>query len=643
MGMEEAWLLPAIPAGAFVLLSLVIFFSVPLPRGGDFIAVGASIASFVLMIFVAIDLFDQLPVAADELRNNVSGFDWAEIEEIDFLLRIGFRVDQITMVMLAVVTFVGMLVQVYSLGYMKGEIRYGWYYAVLSLFIAAMLALVLADNFLLLYITWEGVGICSFLLIGHYWERRSAAEAAKKAFITTRFGDVFMLIGIVLLWRESGTFDMSETFAMAEDGEFDKAYLTMATLFLFGGAAGKSAQFPFHVWLPDAMEGPTPVSALIHAATMVVAGVYLVARVMPLFEASYDVALYLVVALGLITTVLSVCIGLVATDIKRVVAYSTLNSLGLMMVSLGFGEPGVGPAMLYLFTHAFFKACLFLCCGSVIHATEKQDVTELGGLSAKMPITNITFLTGALSMAGMIPLAGFFAKDEILVVAEDYHIAMLVVLLATLPLTAMYMARVYLLTFRGAPKDHHAYEHAHESPAAMSLPLVLLAALAIVAGFVVFDDVGETIGLGSGFLGAIESAVVGDLHPFHFDVPIAIVSSLLVVGGLAAALFIWSGDAVPAARARARFPFAHSLFLNKFYLDDFYQWVINHIVLGVARVIAFFDRAVVNDTGVEGPGQAANGFGFLLKFQQTGKLPNYALAMAMGVTLLAIVGFSVKG
>ena len=314
--MEQAWLLPALPAAAFVILAL---FHQYLPRKGDLIAVGSTVLSFLLALFVAADLFGQLPAGPGELVGNTSGFDWVEIPDIDFVLRIGFRVDQVTMVMLAVVSFVGMLVHIYSLGYMKGEPRYGWYYAVLSLFVASMLTLVLADNFLLLYVTWEGVGICSYLLIGHYWERRTAAEAAKKAFITTRFGDVFLLIGIVMLWREAGTFDMSEIFAKAAEGGFDKTYLTAATLFLFGGAAGKSAQFPFHVWLPDAMEGPTPVSALIHAATMVVAGVYLVARVMPLFEASYDGALYFVVVIGLITTFMAAFMALVMTDIKRVV------------------------------------------------------------------------------------------------------------------------------------------------------------------------------------------------------------------------------------------------------------------------------------------------------------------------------------
>jgi NADH-quinone oxidoreductase subunit L len=507
-----------------------------------------------------------------------------------------------------------------------------------------MMTLVLADNFLLLYVTWEGVGICSYLLIGHYFERRSAAEAAKKAFITTRFGDVFLLIGIVLLWREAGTFDMSEIFHMAEEGGFDKAYLTMATLFLFGGAMGKSAQFPFHVWLPDAMEGPTPVSALIHAATMVVAGVYLVARVMPLFEASYDGALYFVVAVGMITTFLSVFMGLVMTDIKRVVAYSTLNSLGLMMVALGFGEAGVGAAMLYLFCHAFFKALLFLGCGSVIHATERQDVSELGGLRAKMPITSTTFFIGALSMAGIFPLAGFWAKDEILVKASDFNTGVLILILITLPITAMYMWRVYALTFLGEPKDHHVYEHAHEQAPVMAWPLIALAALATVAGFVVLEGVGKAIGLGQGFLETVENVLVAEPHEFEFDVPMFIISTILAGGGvLVAWQYFWKGDAAPAKQAAQRYAFFHKLFLNKFYIDDFYQWCINNLVLALGRLIAFFDRAVVNDTGVNGPGEVTNGTGFLLKLTQTGKLPNYALAMIIGIVVLAIVSYSVKG
>ncbi len=677
VGMEEAWLLPAIPLGAFVVGAL---FHNYLPRQGDWIAVGAAVAAFVLFLFVAGDMFGQLPAGPDELVGNTAGFDWIRIDEIDFLLRIGFRVDQITLVMLSVVTFVGMLIFIYAAGYMRDhegrlEVRYGWFFSVLSLFIASMLTLVLADNFLLLYVAWEAVGICSFLLIGHHWERRSAVEAAKKAFVTTRFGDVFMLIGIILLWRETGTFDMSETFRIAAAEGFDKAYLTMATLFLFGGAMGKSAQFPFHVWLPDAMEGPTPVSALIHAATMVVAGIYLVARTMPLFEHSYDAALYFVVAVGMITTFLSVGMGLVMTDIKRVVAYSTLNSLGLMMVALGFGEPGVGPAMLYLFCHAFFKALLFLASGSVIHQTEQQEVERLGGLTHRMPITNATFLIGALAMAGMVPLSGFFAKDEVLVVANDFNIVVLILLLATLPFTAAYMLRIYMLAFTGAPRwqeaplavvagadaevparaeDTRAHDvdaaggrggHAHavgESPPIMSWPLIVLAGFAIVAGFVVFEPIGELIGLESGFLSFVENALTDDVHGFAFDWPMAVISTLLVVGGLLAARQVWGPQGIGDGWAE-RAPWMFAAFRNKFYLDDLYQWCINNGVLGVAKVIAFFDRAVVNDTGVNGTGEVTGAVGFVLKLQQTGKLPNYALAMIVGVAVLALAGFIAKG
>jgi NADH-quinone oxidoreductase subunit L len=641
--MEQAWLLPALPAIAFAVLALGHFlFSRYIPRGGDFIAIGAMAASFVLMLLVAADLFDQLPSLAADLTNNTSGFTWLEIEEIDFALRVGFLVDQLTVVMLIVVSFVGLMVMIYSLGYMHGEQRYGWFFAVLSLFVACMLTLVLADNFLLLYVVWEGVGICSFLLIGFYWERRPAAEAAKKAFITTRLGDVALLIGIIMLWRETGTFDMSDIFHAAEEGQIGQTYLTVATLALFGGAMGKSAQFPFHVWLPDAMQGPTPVSALIHAATMVVAGVYLVARTMPLFEASDGWLLTFVIVVAMITTFMSAFMGLVMTDIKQVIAYSTLNSLGLMMVSLGLGEPGVAPAMLYLFTHAFFKALLFLAAGSVIHGTEHQEVDHLGGMAPKMAITHWTFAIGALAMAGMIPLSGFWAKDEILVIANDESIAVLVLLLASLPITALYMARVYLLTFQGEPRDHHAYEHAHESPPVMSVPLVLLGVLAAVSGLVVFDAVGEAVGFGSGFLGMVENVLV-EAHDFEIDWPILVISTLLVGAGLAAGYRAWTGDMALAREAGARARPLYVLFANKFYVDAFYQWVIDQVVLGFAKIIAFFDRAVVNDTGVNGPGEFTGATGWVLKHAQTGKLPNYAFAIIVGVVVLAIAGYAARG
>jgi NADH-quinone oxidoreductase subunit L len=646
--MEQAWLMPALPALAFATMSLILFFGGRrIPNQIAFLGFAAVAASFVIFFPVAKDLFDQLPAAGSELTKNTSGFDWIKVEGIPYLdnpfvLRIGFLVDQLSIVMLAVVSFIGLMVMVYSFGYMKGEPRFGWFYAVLSLFLAAMLALVLADNFLLLYIVWEGVGICSFLLIGFYFERRTAAEAAKKAFITTRLGDVALLIGIIMLWREAGTFDMRTIFDKATSGGYDNTYLTVATLALFGGAMGKSAQFPFHVWLPDAMEGPTPVSALIHAATMVVAGVYLVARTMPLFEASDSWLLIFVVVIGMITTFMSAFMGLVMTDIKRVIAYSTLNSLGLMFVALGAGASGVGAAMLYLFAHAFFKALLFLGAGSVIHATEYQEIDHLGGLWNKMPITHWSFLAGVLAMAGMIPFSGFWAKDEVLVAGDHKSIVVLIFLLASLPITALYMARIYLLTFQGEPRDQHAYEHAHESPPVMSWPLALLGVLAAVAGFVVFEGVGNALGAGTGFLGMIDD-VIGEAEKFEIDWAIFAMSIAIVSAGLAVGWVAWTGDMVLARQAGERFPFLYRLFKNKFYVDDFYQWVINNMVLAMARFIAIFDRQVVNDTGVNGPAEVTNDLGWLLKYTQTGKLPNYAFAIVVGLIVIAIAGYWAKG
>jgi len=299
--------------------------------------------------------------------------------------------------------------------------------------------------------------------------------------------------------------------------------------------------------------------------------------------------------------------------------------------------------MLYLFGHAFFKACLFLGCGSVIHATEKQEVEYLGGLAPKMPWTSKAFLVGSMAMAGVVPLSGFFAKDEILVAANDYSIPVLILICATLPITAMYMVRLYVLTFTGQPKDHHVYEHAHEMGPNMTGPVLLLGLFAAIAGFMVFEPVGDALGLGTGFLGAVENVLEARPREFEFDWGMAVISSVLVFAGLGAGLYAWQGEAAPAKAAGARFPFFYALFRNKFYIDDFYQWCINNLILGLARVVAFFDRNVVNDTGVNGSGEVTGFLAWIGKYSQTGKLPNYALAMIVGVAVLAIVGFSVKG
>jgi NADH-quinone oxidoreductase subunit L len=638
--MEEVWLIAAIPAASFVLLLLLGKY---IPRGGDFISIAAIFASFVVFLFVLADVMDAIDAqGVEEFAGGGKSWDWIDFE--GFEIRLGFHADELSMVMVAVVTFVALLVQIYSVAYMRGDERYGWYFTVMSLFAASMLLLVLADNLLLMYAGWEVVGFCSFLLIGFWWEKRSAAEAAKKAFITTRVGDVGFLIGIILLWLQADTFDISEIFEAAEEGQFDgvdlgvfefsgDGYLTMAVLFLFAGAVGKSGQFPLHVWLPDAMEGPTPVSALIHAATMVVAGVYMVARMFPLFEAADPLALDVVTTLGMITVVISALMGLVATDIKRVIAYSTLNSLGLMFVALGSGS--VTAAMAYLFVHAFFKSLLFLASGSVIHATEQQDINELGGLARKMPITATVFTIGALAMVGIFPLSGFWAKDEILHAVESHQGVLLYILtLATLFITGLYITRLVIRTFFFAPRNEEAAHHAHDAPPVMTVPLIVLAVLSAIGGFVVLPGVGEALGFTGGFG---EFVFAEEPEEFDFAIDIALLSTILAGGGVVVGYILWSEDAARAKRLGETFRPVYLLLYNRFYIDDFYQWVINNVILVLGKIVAWFDRAIVNDRGVNGPAILTYLTGSEMKYVETGKLPNYALAISAGVIVIAIV------
>ena len=631
--MEEVWILPAIPFVAFLVVGL---FGRVLPRNGDFLAVLGMAAVVVLVGFVlgdfqgafSGDLFDPIAGA------NTYAFDWIDIGDGFFIIEFSTYVDAVTMVMLPVVSFVALMVLVYSIGYMRGEQRYGWYFSAISLFVAAMLLLVISGNLLQLYLAWEGVGLASYLLIGFYWERQSAAEAAKKAFITTRIGDVGLLIGIILLWRVTGTFDIQEIIEAAEHGVFGEAYLTVAMLFIFAGAAGKSAQFPFHVWLPDAMEGPTPVSALIHAATMVVAGVYLVARMLPVYDEvliARDVVLYT----GLLTAFMAATMGLVATDIKRVLAFSTVSQLGFMFVALGVGA--LTAAMFHLVTHAFFKSLLFLGSGSVIHATDQQEVGALGGLRKKMPITAITFTLGSLALAGIPFFAGFWSKDEILHDLQRHGPAWAyVVLAATAAMTAIYTTRLVVLTFFGKPKDQAAYDHAHESPAIMTVPLAILAVLATVAGLITFTGVGKALGFAGG-IGEVVYLPTEGAHAFELDVVFAAGATVTAVVGVAIGLAYWWGDARRAVAARAWAPELHQLLERRYYLDELYQGAINYVVLGLATVVAWFDKRVVNETGVDGGTQFVGFLGHRLKFLQTGRIPNYAFGMALGVVVLAIV------
>ena len=626
MGMEQAWLLPAIPAAVFVVVAL---FHRLIPRQGDFLAIFGMAAVTVLSLLTIIDFQDG--------GDNVFTREWLNIggdAGSVLLIEISTYYDSITAVMVAVVSIVTLMVMVYSVGYMHGQARYGWYFAALSLFAAAMLALVTAGNLLLLYLAWEGVGLTSYLLIGFYWERQSAAEAAKKAFVTTRIGDVGLLIGIILLWRVAGTFDIQGIIGAVQDGAFGERYLTITMLLVLAGAVGKSAQFPLHVWLPDAMEGPTPVSALIHAATMVVAGVYLVARMMPVYDEvliARDVVLYI----GLLTAAMAATMGLVATDIKRVLAYSTVSQIGFMFAALGAGA--VTAAMFHLLTHAFFKSLLFLGSGSVIHATEQQEVQQLGGLWRKMPVTAATFTIGGLALAGIIPLAGFWSKDEIL--AEVREVAgpgAYLVLAAAAVLTAIYITRLILLTFTGQPKNRSAYDHAHESPPVMTVPLIVLAALAAVAGVVAFDGVGEAMG----FAGGIGSVVFTHApHAFAFNTGIALPATVAALAGVGIGFAYWWGRAERAERARDWSPELHQLLVNRYYMDHLYQSIIDRVVMGLSAIVLWFDRSVVNQSGVDGGAQSIGWLGLRLKFLQTGRIPNYALAMAVGAVTLALVAY----
>jgi NADH-quinone oxidoreductase subunit L len=623
IGTEWAWVIPALSASAFF---LVVIFGRLFPGRGAFISISAIFLGFVLFWYVLRGLLDNGP---DALSIN-----WLTVG--DTKITWGVVIDRLSVTMLGLVTFVALLVQVYSVGYMKGDPRFGWYFAAHSLFAAAMLALVLADNLLFLYISWELVGLGSYLLIGFWYEKRSAAEAAKKAFVTTRIGDVALLVGIILLFKETGTFEISTIFHVVDEGlkagTISQSTVNIAAVLIFVGAMGKSAQFPFHVWLPDAMEGPTPVSALIHAATMVVAGVYLVARMLPLFELAPDV-LVLVAGVGLFTFVFAGTLALVMTDIKRVLAYSTISHLGLMMLALGaFGMAG---AIFHLVAHGVSKALLFLGAGSVMHSLDDEtDIWKMGGLWRRMPVTAITFAIGAASLAGIAPLSGFFSKDEVLLaVLDNRNPAFLVLALAAVVLSALYMARVTLVVFFGPLKKEN--EHAHESPPVMTVPLILLAFFALTVGLIAFNWTDAYQGFGSWLLADQPLSEGGE--KFHITPWLTVAALVLALAGVALGLLTYSWERISHRAIAQRYAFVHRVLVNKYYVDEAYQWVIDRVVLSFSRFVALFDRIVINDTAVNGSAVSVWLSALRLRYVQTGRMYNYGMAMALGVFGLAVV------
>lgn len=540
-------------------------------------------------------------------------------------MHIGIIINSLTCIMLLVVTTVSFLVQVYSIGYMKGDDGFSKFFAFISLFSFSMLGIVIADNLLQLYIFWELVGLCSYLLIGFWYYKPEAAEAGKKAFIVTRFGDFGFLIGILIVSYLAGSFDFVDIENFIKAGNISDKLLTIIVILLFSGAVGKSGQFPLHIWLPDAMEGPTPVSALIHAATMVAAGVFMVARLFPIFSSSPD-AMLVVAYIGGFTALFSATIALAQNDIKRVLAYSTLSQLGYMMLALGAG--GYVAGMFHLYTHAFFKALLFLCAGSVIHSLHTNDIWQMGGLHKKMPITSITFLIAALAISGIFPLSGFFSKDEILLtVLHSGNKVLYYAALFTAFLTAFYMFRLYFVTFFGKEKEE---SHCHESPAVMTVPLILLALLAIVAGFV---------GLPGKF--SIYNFLFLE-HPeeVKMDYGVAITSNIVAILGILLAFIIYGIRILSPDTIREKAGFVYTILKNKYYIDEIYLFFIRTVYYNLTEGIKWFDRHIV-DGAVNLVAFLCRWSGNKLKFTITGRVQNYALIIVAGLifVILAIYIF----
>ncbi|MDA0270949.1 MAG: NADH-quinone oxidoreductase subunit L [Chloroflexi bacterium] len=554
----------------------------------------------------------------------------------NFEVSFGIRLDGLSGVMIFVVTSISLLVQVYSTGYMSGDGGYSRFFALMSLFTAAMLGLVMASSLLQLFIHWELVGLTSYLLIGFWFHRPSAAAAAKKAFIVTRFGDFGFMLALVLIWSKTGTFDIAEINALAQDG-LSAAVLTGFVLGLFAGAAGKSAQFPLHFWLPDAMEGPTPVSSIVHSATMVAAGVYLLARMFPAVDASPGEVQTTIAYIGGFTAIFAATMGVVATDIKRVLAYSTISQLGYMVMAIGLG--GYVAAIFHLFTHAFFKSLLFQGAGSVSHATNTFEMPLMGGLRKVMPVTFITFLIGSLSLAGVFPLAGFWSKDEILLDAYNHDKILWVVGTAVAFLTALYMFRAIFMTFfgeyRGGAKpehgghdahdDAHGHGGPHESPRSMLIPLIALSIPAILFGLVA----------PSGFFGElVEGALPEAMRHFHFhaNVVVVVTSTVAALGGIAVAAAIYYAGKPQSSVIRAKFGPLAPVVERLYYVNEVAEDGIVRGALynGAARGAALFDKYVV-DMAVNMVGTVTQFTGSILRRTITGQVQSYTSIFILGV------------
>lgn len=672
--LEYIWLIPVLPAiGAF----LNGVFGKRLPKSViHIIACGTVFLSFVLSIVCVADLarmenrvyettvYNWIPGGSTTLNKGPFAGEPAELN-----IPLGFLLDPLSSVMILIVSGVGFLIHIYSIGYMAHEDGYYRFFAYMNLFMFAMLLLVLGSGFLTMFVGWEGVGLCSYLLIGFYYERKSAADAGKKAFIVNRIGDFGFMLGILAIFSVFGTLQFTDVMQLAPDLSQSGGFpVTMITIALFVGAIGKSAQIPLYVWLPDAMEGPTPVSALIHAATMVTAGVYMIARCNPLFSLAPS-TLELVAMIGAATAIFAASIGLVQTDIKRVLAYSTVSQLGFMFLAMGVGAYAVG--IFHLMTHAFFKALLFLGAGSAIHALGgEQELTKMGGLKGRIPTTFKTMFIATLAIAGIIPLAGFFSKDEILWQTVNKSWWLWGIGIAAATMTAFYMFRLIFLAFFGKPRmDSHTLEHVHESPRSMTIPLIILAILSVIGGWVGIPKVLHIPSFPFDLYHWLEP-VTGSPHAAaegaHASAALEYLlmfASLAVAGlGIFIAWRIYIKNPATADRLVAAFPWLHQLLYRKYYVDEIYNALFVQPTKQLCVVLIWFDEKIIDgivngsawatvksavvsgwvdinvvDLMVNLVGAIISFFGGLLRRIQTGLVQNYGLISLYAFFILLAV------
>jgi len=656
-------LVPLIPMVPLLTFAIIAIYMRRYHKLSGYLAVAAIFISWLLSMVIVLNAVTHMPHFAEEPAVHLT---LLRIPTGATTLDIGVQIDPLTVALLFMVPTVCLMIFIYSTGYMEGDPRYSRFFAYVCLFATGMLGLVVADNLLLLFISWEVMGLCSYLLIGFWYEKPSAMWAGLKAFITTRIGDVLLMLGMVMLYTQTGALTFETVFEGVEHvAETNPTLMYVIALLVFGGAVGKSAQFPLHVWLPDAMEGPTPVSALIHAATMVAAGVFLVARMMPIFMVVAGMpALAWVAAIGAITAFFASTIAIAQDDIKRVLAYSTISQLGYMIMALGIG--GFVAAVFHLITHAFFKALLFLGSGSVIHGVGTNDMMEMGGLRKKMPYTFWTFLIGMLALAGVPPLAGFWSKDEILAVAFEQNIVVWVLGTLAAFITAFYMTRQVCLTFAGEPRDEEI--HAHESPPTMYVPLIILAIGAALLGLLgvpaEFPVLGPLLGNNPFHHFLVEQ--FEQWHYVHlphvsFNVSVMLISVVMAGAGIGLGYLLYGRKPLQAGQRDPleRLGFIWTVLRNKYYIDEIYRATVIRGAIALATLSSRFDQgiidAIVNLVGklterwsyvsglfdtyvidgiVNGVGKVTSALGQELRYIQTGRVQNYMVIVVVSVVLL---------